>query len=139
MKIPPPPLCADDNRVQGVDFVGVANPGTKKWQFTPLPASSASNCCSQCYKAFPDGCQAWAYIPINDTKVPCNLIWGFPGQDVDKDCPQGHAFIVIGRSDEDDYKDSFGGAGPCGTTTSASRHAEVLGRRYQVTESSHWG
>ena len=98
-----------------MNYLGISDSGNKKWDFRLLPASDPNNCCAQCYKAFHDGCQGWAFLPWDGTRTPCNIIYNFPGENADKTCPKGHAFVVLGTSDEDKFKDSFGGPGPCGT------------------------
>jgi len=116
-QVPAPRDCDPKNRVGHVNFLGISDPDSKSWDFQLLPASDPTNCCAQCYKAFPRGCQGWAFLPWDGTRTPCNVVFNFPGSDPDKTCPKGHAFVVLGTSASDPkFKDSFGGAGPCGTT-----------------------
>ncbi len=100
--------------------MGISNARGGHWQFQLLPASDPSNCCAQCYEAFPDGCQGWAFLPWNGTLAPCNIVYNFTSPQVDAACPLGHAFIVFTTSKDKAYSTSVGGAGPCGVTTSAT-------------------
>ncbi len=108
--------------ISGVDYMGISNaPSGKAWQFQLLPASDAANCCAQCYKVFPDGCQGWAFLPWNVTRAPCNIVYNWTSSHPDASCPQGVAYIAFGLSKSPEYNSSVGGAGPCGVTASASR------------------
>ena len=113
-QIPPPSQCGQSTWISGVDYLG-ASGGPSTFQL--LKASDAANCCAQCYGAFPEGCQGWAYLPWNNSPVPCNIIFNFTGTDPDASCPAGHTFVSFGT--DQNHAGSYGGAGPCGTVASS--------------------
>jgi hypothetical protein len=95
-----------------VSYMGMSESGGKIWPYKLLPAPSAADCCGVCFDESPHGCQGWAFLPWDNTPVPCTIIYGWNTSGASKTCPHGRARIEFatdpGRSG------SVGDAGPCG-------------------------
>src|SRR5690242_20135286 len=93
--------------------------GVTGWEWKPIAARDAASCCALCYSsaAVPEGCQSWAFLPWDNSPVPCTIIFGWKtGKGVDDNCPAGKDAPVAFATDSTNkkYDTSYGGAGPCG-------------------------
>lgn len=100
-----------------VSYMGVADEGATTWPYKLLAASDAQACCTTCYSNFDEGCQGWAYLPWDETPVPCTIIYGWNATTgTSTTCPNGQA--TINFSEDTSRANSTGSKGPCGTVSS---------------------
>jgi len=112
-RLPEPTICASKHVFGNVNWMGISGV-TGGWQFRLVQAADALSCCNACFESTPEGCDSWAFILGSDgfTATSCNLIYGWPGSNMDKSCPAGHTYVVFSQSA--DNSGQQGGTGPCG-------------------------
>ncbi|OAA60520.1 hypothetical protein SPI_05644 [Niveomyces insectorum RCEF 264] len=103
----------DSKWTTNVSYMGVDGSGGASWPYKLYASPSAAACCTMCFADFPLGCQGWAFLPWDDTPVPCTVVYGWNASDgVSTACPNGKAMMIF--SSDTSHAGSVGGAGPCG-------------------------
>lgn len=85
------------------------------WDVQYPGATDAAGCCSACYGSTPKGCDGWSFIPgaSGSTTAACAVIDGWPGDNNDSTCPEGHTAVKFAQLG--DNASHVGGVGPCAT------------------------